>query len=480
MKHKRVILWLRNDLRLHDQEALWRASQQAEVVLPIYCFDPRHERTTVLGLEKMSPFRRRFLIESLEQLREGFQALGSDLFIRHGKPEEVIPELVKSWDAEAVYAHQEVGTEEEQVEHRLEQNLFKLGLPLNLYWGSSLYHREDLPMPMHALPESYTPFRKRVEKYVDIRKTFSIPERLRLPQGLSRGSLPEKPGLQGSNKGVLPFFGGEQVALTRLKHYLWDTDALATYKETRNGLLGADYSSKFSPWLALGCLSPRKVYEEVKAYEAQRKKNSSTYWLIFELIWRDYFRFIAHKHGRNLFLGLQELMVPSAMSDIELSGEAMIRWQAWTKGETGYPFIDANMRELNQTGFMSNRGRQNVASFLVHDMGIDWRLGASYFEAKLIDYDVASNWGNWNYLGGVGNDPRKDRYFNILGQAKRYDAKGAYIAHWISALKKLPPSMRHEPFSFPTEQLISFGFNLGQDYPAPIASLRGNSRKLPV
>lgn len=156
---------------------------------------------------------------------------------------------------------------------------------------------------------------------------------------------------------VLQFKGGEHEAFDRLKHYLWKTDLLATYKETRNGLLGADYSSKFSPWLANGTLSPRKIYHEVKSYEEQRKKNNSTYWLIFELIWRDYFRFSAWRFGDKIFKA-------GGIQDKNRNWETNRKnFDKWANAETGIPFIDANMRELNHTGFMSNRGRQNVASF---------------------------------------------------------------------------------------------------------------------
>jgi deoxyribodipyrimidine photo-lyase len=157
-------------------------------------------------------------------------------------------------------------------------------------------------------------------------------------------------------------------------------------------------------------------------------KNESTYWLIFELIWRDYFRMITKKYGNRIFKagGIKNKI-------LQLRQDPDI-FKRWTEGQTGIPFIDANMRELKQTGFMSNRGRQNVASFLVKDLKIDWRMGASYFEYTLIDYDVHNNWGNWNYVAGVGNDPREDRYFNTQLQAQRYDPSGKYVKRWLPEL----------------------------------------------
>ena len=227
-------------------------------------------------------------------------------------------------------------------------------------------------------------------------------------------------------RAVWQFKGGETEGLKRMHHYFWEADALRNYKETRNGLLGADYSSKFSPWIALGCLSPREVYWEVKKYESERIANDSTYWLVFELLWRDYFRFMFKKYGNKFFhkTGFKGQQLPEAPNQEEL-------FERWKNGQTGVPFIDANMHELNATGFMSNRGRQNVASYLVKDLKVNWTWGAAYFEEKLIDYCPASNWGNWAYVAGVGNDPREDRYFNIAKQAQTYDPKGAYVAYWL-------------------------------------------------
>jgi deoxyribodipyrimidine photo-lyase len=253
--------------------------------------------------------------------------------------------------------------------------------------------------------------------------------------------------------------GGEEPALGRLRSYFWEKDLLIVYKETRNGLLGMDYSSKFSPWLALGCISPRTIYEEVKKYERERKKNESTYWMIFELVWRDYFRFIAKKHGDKIF------HVAGIRNQADSWRRDMAQFERWTEGLTGVPFVDANMRELKQTGFMSNRGRQIVASYLVNDLGIDWTWGASYFESQLIDYDPCSNWGNWMYVGGVGNDPRENRYFNILRQAKNYDRNGEYVRLLIPELQTLKGFDIHQPWELSTAQLRSLKIQLGHTYP---------------
>ncbi len=260
--------------------------------------------------------------------------------------------------------------------------------------------------------------------------------------------------------------GGEIAGINRLQEYFWERNCLKSYKETRNGLLGEDYSSKFSPWLALGCLSPRYIEAEIRKYEELRIANDSTYWLKFELIWRDYFRFVVKKYGNRVFQ-------PGGIKQISGSWSANDRiFEAWRTGNTGHPFVDANMRELLLTGFMSNRGRQNVASFLVKDLKLDWRMGAEWFESQLIDYDVCSNWGNWNYVAGIGNDPRESRYFNVASQSKRYDASGQYIRTWIPELSNLPTEMIHEPWTIGKQELAKFQVTLGHQYPILIADLR--------
>ena len=226
------------------------------------------------------------------------------------------------------------------------------------------------------------------------------------------------------NRSAFNFSGGSDSAKERLDQYLWKSRKINYYKQTRNGLIGLDYSSKFSPWLANGSISPREIYWEIKEYEKDILKNQSTYWLVFELIWRDYFKYISLKYGSKIFKigGILE-------KDYEWSDDVRI-FKEWTEGRTVEPFVNANMIELNSTGWMSNRGRQNVASFLAKELKIDWRWGASYFESKLIDYDVHSNYGNWMYVSGVGNDPR-DRKFNIKFQAERYDPSKKYQNMWL-------------------------------------------------
>ncbi|MGL5081447.1 MAG: DASH family cryptochrome [Microcoleaceae cyanobacterium] len=470
MSYQRILIWYRNDLRVHDHEPLHLAIKAQAEIIPVYCFDPRQFGQTSFGFPKTGNFRGQFLLESVKDLRNSLQGLGSNLVIRQGLPEQIIPEIVKSLTIDTVYYYQEVTSEELAVEQKLKTALESLKVDLKPYWGATLYHIDDLPFLVNRIPEIFTQFRKQVEQTGTIYPTFPIPNKLPTLPDLEMGELPTLHNLRLESplidkRMVLQFHGGETAGLERLQQYIWERDCLKRYKETRNGLLGADYSSKFSSWLALGCLSPRLIYNQVQDYETRRVRNDSTYWLIFELIWRDYFRFISAKHGDRIFYqsGLQGVSIPWK--------EDWQQFEHWQAGTTGFPFIDANMRELAATGFMSNRGRQNVASFLTKNLGINWQMGAEWFESLLIDYDVCSNWGNWNYTAGVGNDARGFRYFNILKQAQDYDPNGEYVKHWLPELSELPATKIHTPWKLLPVEQKRFNLRLGVDYPNPIVDL---------
>lgn len=473
MRFNRILVWFRNDLRIRDNETLSRAIQSGIQVIPVYCFDPRMYANTSLGFPKTGAIRAKFILESITDLRTSFQKIGGDIIILQGKPEVEIPRLAEQVMADAIFFSKEITSEERNVDKSLEQTAFSKGIACEGFWQSTLYHLDDLPFPIKQTPEVFTQFRKEVEKQSKIRATFSEIKEIKFPQSELKSLLGEVPklshlGLEEPKSDVqswLEMKGGESSALGRLRSYFWEKDLLKVYKETRNGMIGMDYSSKFSPWLALGCISPRTIYEEVKKYERERKKNDSTYWLIFELIWRDYFRFIAKKHGDKIF----DIQGIKHQKDSWRRDKA--QFERWVEGMTGVPFVDANMRELKETGFMSNRGRQNVASFLVNDLGIDWTWGATYFESQLIDYDVCSNWGNWMYVGGVGNDPRENRYFNILRQANNYDKKGEFVRLWIPELEEIKGFDIHQPWELSTSQLRALKIQLGHTYPQPIIKI---------
>jgi deoxyribodipyrimidine photo-lyase len=476
MATKQILLWYRNDLRLHDHLPLTQALATGARVIPLYCFDDRHFGQTKFGFPKTGAFRSQFLIESIADLQKSWRSRGSDLIIRRGLPEAIIPILVQQLGITDVYYYGEVTAEEVAVSTALEHSLKAINVNCKSFWGHTLFHLQDLPFSLPHLPELFTKFRKDVERDSRIQVPLVAPESLpELPADVEPGKLPSlgELGLEASqfdSRGVLAFHGGETAGIDRVDEYIWQHDKLRVYKETRNGMLGADYSSKFSPWLALGCLSPRYIYQQVKKYEDERIENDSTYWLIFELLWRDYFRFICAKHGNRIFK-------QSGLQGVDLTWKQdWERFNLWCEGKTGFPLVDANMRELAATGFMSNRGRQNVGSFLTKNLGIDWRMGAEWFESLLIDYDVCSNWGNWNYTAGIGNDARGFRFFNIIKQSQDYDREGKYVKHWLPELAQIPAAKVHEPWKLLPVEQERFGVNIGVNYPQPVVDLFQSAR----
>eukprot|EP00035_Acanthoeca_spectabilis_P013856 m.260375 g.260375 ORF g.260375 m.260375 type:complete len:657 (+) comp15988_c0_seq1:192-2162(+) len=273
------------------------------------------------------------------------------------------------------------------------------------------------------------------------------------------------------------FVGGETAGLARVQRWIGEQGGLASYVDTRNGLLGADFSSKFSPWLATGSLSPRTIIEAKTRWEAAHGASRSSYWLYFELLWRDWFSWMAVIAGPALFCPAGPLVALSASpprgngwrapKDGWKGGEA--EFVAWAQGKTGWPLVDAGMRELAASGFSSNRARQNVASFLALDLGCDWRLGAAWFEACLIDHDPTSNYGNWAAAAGLTGG-RLNR-FNSLKQSRDYDADGAFVRRWIPEIRKLPDKAVHAPWSSSKHVQESAGCIVGKDYPPPIKSV---------
>ena len=430
MKDKKGIVWFRQDLRLHDNGALQEALTHCKEIIPVYVFDERvFSGKTKYGFPKTGAFRLKFILESVRDLKKNLQAKGSDLIIRIGKPEEEIFKIARLEKTNWVFCNRERTEEEVKVQDALENHLWSVGQEVRFSRGKMLFYTADLPFPVTHTPDIFTHFRKEVEKYIPIRKPLETESEI-LPSLEVRIGLGEIPsfsdfGLNEPKKhsnSVFPYQGGETAALQHLEYYFWKKELAKTYKNTRNELVGTDFSTKFSPWLAQGCISPKKIYWELKKFETEKVENDSTYWIYFELMWRDFFRLMGKKHQNGIF----QKGGPK-QEEINAS-EDMALFRIWAEARTGIPFIDANMIELNETGFMSNRGRQNVASFLVHDLNLNWQMGAEYFESLLLDYDPCSNYGNWNYIAGIGSDPREKRKFNILNQASRYDEHGKSAA----------------------------------------------------
>ncbi len=374
-----TLIWFHRDLRIHDHSGLeWALKNSSKISAVV--FPP----------ERSSEAKFNFWKKSVEELQLNLNQAGIHLQHVSKRVQFALPEITSDLKADVVITHQRMNFREKNELSQITKNLsveFKELGELTLYpsdkaAGLSL---KDL-----------TPFTK-FKKFAQA--NWEIPQEIVSP--LEENSS----------------------ALKRLQHYLWGTNAVDYYHETRNGMINVDDSSKFSPWLSWGALSPRRIYWELKKYEEVRGKNQGIDALVYELIWRDYFKYLAFIQGESFFKrdGLK--------SSPFIFKEDPDLFSSWTLGETGEQFVDANMRELLLTGWMSNRGRQNVASYLAKTLQLDWTLGAQWFEEQLIDEDPENNFGNWQYLAGVGTDPR-DRIFDVRRQASIYDPNGDYQSRW--------------------------------------------------
>ncbi|KAG6647888.1 blue-light photoreceptor PHR2-like [Carya illinoinensis] len=316
-----AIVWFRNDLRVHDNECLNTASNEAMSVLPVYCFDPRDYGKSSSGLDKTGSCHASFLIESVSDLRKNLQAKGSDLVVRIGKPETVLVELAKAVGADAVYANREVAHDEVKAEGRIEAAMKEESLEVKYFWGSTLYHLDDLPFKLEEMPANYSGFREKVQG-LEVRKTIEALDQVKgLPArgdvepgdipslvdlGLNPSATMAQDGKLAANASMV---GGETAALQKIKRIAAECQA-QPHKETMdgNGIYGANFSCKISPWLAKGCLSPRSMFDELRKTATRTISTSSNRndggspdigknWLMLELMWRDFFRFVTKKYS---------------------------------------------------------------------------------------------------------------------------------------------------------------------------------------
>ncbi len=468
----KAIVWFRSDLRLHDNEAILQASKLFDSLIFVYVFDERvFEGKTKFGFRKTDKFRAQFIIDSVADLRRNLKKKGSELIVRYGKPEEILFEICQKTKSSRIFCNRERTFEEVKVQDALESKLWSIGREIQFTRGKMLYYTSDLPFPISQAPDTFIHFKKEVEKIIKIRVPL-VSEEIDfkyLPIDMEIGSIPTLQDL-GFSTEECNFQkvqeGGETFALNQLKYFLWDSDGISNYKNTKCEMVGRNYSSKLSAYLSQGCISPKKIANEVFKYENSRKKNDSTKGLITELLWRDFFRLLAKKHGSNFF-NFNGILNDSKV----ISSNNLNLFEKWANGLTGIPFIDANMRELNSTGFMSNTGRQVVANFLVNELKLNWLLGAEYFESKLIDYDPCSNYGNWNYAAGLGNNTKYEKSINVLNQAKKYDPNGDYVRKWIPELNKIPGGLIHCPSEISVVELNDYGISDMNLYPNSIIDI---------
>jgi deoxyribodipyrimidine photo-lyase len=432
-----VLHWFRHDLRLHDNPALRaslaRAEREGQTWLPVWWAGERWAGDSPWGTPRAGAHRKAFLSQALADLGQRLRAMDSGLVVLRDPSPQALIDLARSVDAAGLVA-EDIAAPEEQAEVAA---LRAAELSVQTVWQSSLLDPADLPWAADAAPDVFTEFRQGVERAgvqpreplapppnvppwpAGLQRTEPVPEIINLPPGAhdARSSFPY---------GDPAWHGSETAALAHLRNYL-ARGLPHTYKAMRNRLTGTDFSSKWSPWLASGALSPRTALAALRDFEAQHGANDGSYWLWFELLWRDHFRFMHLKYGARLYRA-QGL---SSRPEHRAPAHDAAAFARWCTGDTGEPLVDAGLRELRQTGYLSNRLRQVVASHWLHGMGGDWRAGAAWFESQLLDFDVHSNTGNWLYIAGRGTDPRGGRAFNLTKQAQDHDPDSRYRALWV-------------------------------------------------
>jgi deoxyribodipyrimidine photo-lyase len=434
---KRGIVWFKNDLRIYDNEALVIAHKECDELIFCFCIEEDGFQKLELDFRRMDINRFKFLQQSVLNLRQNLEQLDAHLIIGEKSALYTLPELVEQYGITDIYAEEEYAPYElslvDQVRAKLSETHF------HFFWGKTLYHKDDIPFAISKIPPTSKAYRIPVSRESKPREPFDIPLKLKGVKHIITNPFPACTiyGFTKSeyaNSQVL-LEGGEDAAMERLEYYTFKSELLTGYRWSRNKSDGLDYSSKFSPFLALGCISPRMIYAMVKEYEEKIKKNQSTWWLIFEMVWRDYFTFKEMRIGNSLFS-------TKGFKHKKLVWENdRNKFRRWCDGTTGIPFIDAHMRQLNQIGFMSNRGRVNCASYLVFDLKIDWTWGAAYFESKLIDYDVSSNWMNWHMQAF------EIWYTNPVHQSNKYKAQD-FIRKWLPELSEMNDMETLIPWEF--------------------------------
>lgn len=429
-KQKINILWFGNDLRIRDNESLFNVMQEDLPFLALYIFDETFFCSAPLGFKKIGKFRAQFLLDTVLDLNSNLKKKNIPFLKKIGRTQDVFNQISGQFEIEKIFCQSEWTQEEVVLDNKIKRIL--PGVKWVKSYSQLLLQPNFVAEKLDEIPLLFTNFRQKIEKDFKVRNEFDcehlVNRRPNLDLQIDSDDITLKTlgfdDFEVHQSTAFPFSGGETAAIQRLNAYLFETKNLSCYKETRNGLIGEDYSSKFSAWIANGSLSAVSIFHEIKKYESKFGYNESTYWLVFELLWRDFFKYTSMRFRDKIFLKVGVLE-----RDVQFKFDQNLV-NEWINGETNSDFINANMLEIKNTGWMSNRGRQNVASYFCKILKQEWRIGAAYFEEMLIDYDVHSNYGNWMYLAGVGNDPRS-RIFNAEKQAELYDPNHKFRNLWL-------------------------------------------------
>lgn len=436
-------------MRLNDNQALAAAMSQAEVVIPVFILDPK-----LLTSPRASQNRNGFLFDGLRSLDNDLHRRGSSLIVRQGEPLEVLHLLCREAGAETIFAQADVSPYSRCRDERVSSEL-----PLTLTPGVTVHPPGMVVKPDGTPYTVFTAFRRKWHSLSHIGRPIPAPEWLSSPPQLASLDVPDSP--KSTPLGI--FLAGESAAYKRLEAFV-DND-IYRYAESRDRM-DLDSTSGLSPYFKFRMLSARQAVwaaqeAGARAQDTAGRKGVET-WLN-ELIWREFYAIMLY-------------YFPAVLGTAFRPALRKIRWHedptgftAWMEGHTGYPVVDAAMRQLNGIGWMHNRARMIAASFLVKDLLIDWRLGERYFMQHLLDGDPASNNGGWQWIAGTGTDAAPYfRIFNPVLQGKKYDQHGAFIRRWVPELSRVPDAFIHTPWAMPDVVQSQSGCRIGKHYPAPI------------
>lgn len=459
-----VVWWIRRDLRLTDNQALAAALSFGAPVYPVFIIDPGLLQSAYVGDKRLA-----FLFDGLRRLDATLKARGSYLTIRRGQPAEELAQVLKETGANAIYAEEDYSPYA-----RWRDGQVAKALPLHLTPGLTVTHPRAIEKADGAPYTVFTPYSRAWKKagLPDRRELLPAPERIETPLRLTAIDLPGEPALPPS----VPFPAGEAEARQRLEAFagqltgLPDSPQNGQYPIHRYGddrhRMDLEGTSRLSPYLRFGMISARHV--AAVAFEAARTASSPTATAsadtyLNEIIWREFYQSILYHFPRVRGYSFREKY--DALDWLNNRAD----FQAWCDGQTGYPVVDAAMRQLVSSGWMHNRARMNVASFLVKDLLIDWRWGEQFFMQHLVDGDPAANNGGWQWTAGTGTDAAPYfRVFNPVSQGEKFDPEGNYIRRWVPELANVPAVFIHQPWTMPVSIQQKSGCKLGQDYPAPI------------
>ncbi len=448
-------MWFRRDLRVHDHPALRAALDRHEQVVPAFCLDDR-----LLHGRHSSPARTQFLLECLADLDRQLTARGARLVIRHGPPETELPAL--AWESGASEVH--VTRDSSPYDSRRARLLCEVpgspGLAVHAHPGLSVADDVSAILTTQGRPYTmFTPFFRNWAR-APRRAPLAAPGRIAMPNGLrGAGALPSLSGLGLRREVPTPARGGESEGIARLERFL--TVAAHRYADTRDSLAPVG-SSGLSPYLRFGCISPRMTEAQLPAGEGPAAFRR-------QLCWRDFYQHVLAHHPGNSRQEFQQRYRGTLAWNCDEQG-----FTAWTQGRTGFPLVDAGMRQLRREGWMPGRVRLVVASFLTKDLGIDWRRGEQWFMRLLLDGDEAVNNGNWQWVTSVGVDrqPSFRRIYNPALHQERHDPGGRYVRRHVPELARVPDQYLSEPWLMPEDEQRRAGCRIGRDYPAPIVDHR--------